>query len=302
MSSISTFNYGGAVALANGVFMYSGVGDPTGVVTAPIGSIYLRSDGSSGTSLYVKENTGSTGWTALGKVGQRIGLIPYTIDGGGLAITTGIKGQINVPFACTITGWVMTADQTGSAVVDVLHSTYGAFPTTTSIAGTDKPTISSAQKNENLTISAWTTTTLSAGDQIQFNVNSSSTVTRLNVNLIVSIAGTGGSGGGGGGGSADSIQSISTSTTISFDGTLSTVIQATAGSGGITLTLPSAAGVAGQTIVIMMVDVGPGVITVNTASGEFIRASLSTISVTNQWQTIGLKSNGVGWIITSAVN
>lgn len=43
----------------------SGAGAPEGVVTAPIGSIYLRSDGGAGTAYYVKESgTGSAGWVA----------------------------------------------------------------------------------------------------------------------------------------------------------------------------------------------------------------------------------------------
>jgi hypothetical protein len=44
----------------------SGAGSPEGVVTAPIGSTYQRSDGSSGTTLYSKEaGSGNTGWAAL---------------------------------------------------------------------------------------------------------------------------------------------------------------------------------------------------------------------------------------------
>lgn len=43
----------------------AGAGSPEGVVTARIGSIYQRSDGGAGTSLYVKESgTGNTGWVA----------------------------------------------------------------------------------------------------------------------------------------------------------------------------------------------------------------------------------------------
>jgi hypothetical protein len=42
-----------------------GAGTPEGAVTAPIGSIFMRSDGSTGTSFYVKESgTGNTGWIA----------------------------------------------------------------------------------------------------------------------------------------------------------------------------------------------------------------------------------------------
>jgi hypothetical protein len=42
-----------------------GTGSPQSVVTAPVGSIYLRDDGGAGSTLYVKESgTGNTGWVA----------------------------------------------------------------------------------------------------------------------------------------------------------------------------------------------------------------------------------------------
>ena len=41
----------------------SGKGSPEGVVKAPIGTIYLRTDGGAATTLYVKEaGTGNVGW------------------------------------------------------------------------------------------------------------------------------------------------------------------------------------------------------------------------------------------------
>jgi hypothetical protein len=119
-------------------------------------------------------------------VSGRTASFNYVIDGGGSVVATGAKGQINVPTNCTITGWTLTADQSGSAVVDVLTSTYAGFPTTASIASSDKPTLSAVQKNENLAVSVWTTA-LAAGTQLQFNVNSAATITRLNLTLIVTI-------------------------------------------------------------------------------------------------------------------
>lgn len=45
--------------------VFSGVGSPEGVVSAGIGSIYMRVDGAASSSMYVKESgTASTGWTA----------------------------------------------------------------------------------------------------------------------------------------------------------------------------------------------------------------------------------------------
>lgn len=42
---------------------YKGFGSPEGEITAPVGSIYQRTDGSAGTALYVKQSgTGNIGW------------------------------------------------------------------------------------------------------------------------------------------------------------------------------------------------------------------------------------------------
>lgn len=43
--------------------VYRGAGSPEGVVTAPIGDMYVRTDGGAGTTLYIKESgSGNTGW------------------------------------------------------------------------------------------------------------------------------------------------------------------------------------------------------------------------------------------------
>jgi len=43
--------------------IFTGTGTPEGVQTANVGSIFLRTDGGAGTSIYVKESgTGNTGW------------------------------------------------------------------------------------------------------------------------------------------------------------------------------------------------------------------------------------------------
>ncbi len=51
---------------AAGVFWTAGAGSPEGSVSAPVSSLYSRTDGGSGTSLYVKQSgTGPTGWAAV---------------------------------------------------------------------------------------------------------------------------------------------------------------------------------------------------------------------------------------------
>tara|TARA_X000001382_G_scaffold124836_1_gene109743 strand:- start:1292 stop:1978 length:687 start_codon:yes stop_codon:yes gene_type:complete len=53
------------VNLGSGVTITSGANTPEGAVTAPVGSLFLRTNGGSNTTLYVKESgTGNTGWSA----------------------------------------------------------------------------------------------------------------------------------------------------------------------------------------------------------------------------------------------
>lgn len=116
---------------------------------------------------------------------QKAVTINYIIDGGGSAITTGVKGFVEIPYNMTITGWQVFGDQSGSVVVDVWRSTYAAFPPVVggTIAGSEKPTLSSVQSNQDLSLSTWTTS-LSTGDILGYNVDSVSTVTRITVSLI----------------------------------------------------------------------------------------------------------------------
>lgn len=110
--------------------------------------------------------------------------ITFIIDGGGSAITTNQKGHLEIPFACTITGWTLLADQSGSIVIDVWKDTYANFPPTVAdtIAGSEKPTLAAAQKNQDLDLTTWTAA-VAAGDILAFNVDSVATVTRVTLSI-----------------------------------------------------------------------------------------------------------------------
>lgn len=110
--------------------------------------------------------------------------LTFVVDGGGSAITTGSKGYVEVPFDCTINRVTLLADQSGSIVVDIKKVSYASFPTTASICASAKPTLSSAQKSQDATLTGWTTA-ITAGDILEYNVDSASTVTRVTVSLRV---------------------------------------------------------------------------------------------------------------------
>jgi hypothetical protein len=132
----------------------------------------------------------TTDWTTgyVQGIVSRTAAFAYVIDGGGYTPPTGSAGQIDVPANCTVRGWTITADQVGSAVVDIkVASSATGVGTVSSIAGTDKPTLSSAQGATDSTLSGWGTTALLTGQQLQFYLDSVTTCTRLNVSIRVSI-------------------------------------------------------------------------------------------------------------------
>lgn len=108
------------------------------------------------------------------------------IDGAGATITTGIKLDIVVDFACTINAVTMLADQSGSIVVDIWKDSYANFPPTDadSITAGAPPTISSATKSQDSTLTGWTTS-ISGGDILRFNVDSATSIQRLTLALKV---------------------------------------------------------------------------------------------------------------------
>jgi hypothetical protein len=117
-------------------------------------------------------------------------VIVCTIDGGGSAITTGEKAWIRIPYNAAITGHELTADQTGSIVIDIWKDTYTNYPPTDadSITASAPPTLSSAQKAQDNVLTGWTTA-ISAGDYLKFNVDSVATVTKISLNIQVNKTG-----------------------------------------------------------------------------------------------------------------
>lgn len=104
----------------------------------------------------------------------------FLIDGGGATITTGIKGDLVIPFAATITKWSLLADQSGSIVVDLWKDTYANYPPVIGdvITASAKPTISASTKGQSSTLTGWTTS-VAAGDVIRINVNSITSIQRV---------------------------------------------------------------------------------------------------------------------------
>jgi hypothetical protein len=129
-------------------------------------------------------DTGATGSQgATGPQGESGATIPRyittTFDGGGSALTSGLIAEVEIPIIGTVSSWNIYSSLTGSCVIDVLKcDSYSTYPTFTSIAGSEKPTLSSTQKNQDISLSTWTTG-LTAGNIIRFNIDSATTVQKV---------------------------------------------------------------------------------------------------------------------------
>jgi len=168
---------------AVGVTGYTGYTGNTGFgATGPTGNT-----GPSGGPTGPTGNTGPTGSTGNTGPSQVAGAA-FVIDGGGSPIVTGQKGSIVIDFACTIQQVTTLADQSGSIVVDIESNAFSAYAPPThpvtgdSICGAAKPTISSATKAQDSTLTGWTTA-VAAGTVLSFNVISCATITNVTLAL-----------------------------------------------------------------------------------------------------------------------
>jgi hypothetical protein len=146
--------------------------DPQTVAVDPAGA--LDGDGSAGSPLAVSE---------AGKTRA----IVYVIEEG-TVLTSGIAGELSIPFACTITGIRLMADQAGSVVIDIWKASFLNYPplVANSIFSSGKPTITADSKIDDTTLTG-VDTAIAAGDTLVFNVDSATTIRRVTITITVTI-------------------------------------------------------------------------------------------------------------------
>lgn len=147
------------------------------------GTIWMMSS-----PLPVTVGTSAMEWTLLG--GGPVKKKTVGISLSGSPLTTGVKGAgVRVPFSGVITKWTVLADAVGSIVVDVWKAPFASYPPTVAntIAGSEKPTLSSQRSNEDATLTTWSTT-VTAGDVIMFNVDSVSGVTKVTIEIEITLS------------------------------------------------------------------------------------------------------------------
>ena len=101
--------------------------------------------------------------------------------------------------------------------------------------------------------------------------------------------------------SVDTVQAVSTNTTLVLALNTNYLIQATAGGGGISVTLPSAVGLTGQKVAIKKVDNTIGAVLIGTTSGQTIDGTVfgTSYTLSNYMQFVTLESDGANWNVVA---
>jgi len=105
--------------------------------------------------------------------------VSVTFDNGASAIEANSRCDVRIPYNMTITKVTVLANTTGSIVIDIWKDTYVNYPPTVAdtITASAKPTISSANKYEDSTLTGWDTS-VSSGNTLRVYVDSCSSITR----------------------------------------------------------------------------------------------------------------------------
>lgn len=122
---------------------------------------------------------------------QKLSPVGAVIDGGGLVLTSGDKrGPVSVPRNCTITGWRVVGDTSGSVVVDIYRSSgIDEYPPTSedSIIDSNPPEVVDSIASESEDVSSWCggTAQLNEGDILEFSISSVDAFRWVRIELFV---------------------------------------------------------------------------------------------------------------------
>ena len=117
--------------------------------------------------------------------------IGISVNNGSSVLTTGVKGHRTIPYACDIIDWRVTSTDSGAIEWGINYCTYANFPTMTAnaIHHSEAPGIAATgSKDESAgTIAGgnWTKYQFDAGDIIEFEIDSVTTLTNCILELTI---------------------------------------------------------------------------------------------------------------------
>jgi hypothetical protein len=160
------------------IVLFSGTGGKTGKRATGTGIAHIASGvlGTETMSADMNESSGTLNHSHT---------VTFYVDGSGAVLTNTTKNPIKVPYGGTLQGWTMMCSPSGSVTADVLRAADGAGLPVTSIVGGSgtKPAISSNVENSSTSFTSWTSTTLTAKDNLAITLSGVATATYVELTL-----------------------------------------------------------------------------------------------------------------------
>ena len=112
--------------------------------------------------------------------------VNYVIDSGSLPMQPGDKGKLVIDVTGKIENVRVLSDQTGDIVFDISKCTYADYPNFNSITSAQRVQLTNTNKYFDDVLNNWTTTIV-AGDILNFSVISVNTIRRLLISLKLKL-------------------------------------------------------------------------------------------------------------------
>tara|TARA_B100001057_G_scaffold480681_1_gene553784 strand:- start:67 stop:741 length:675 start_codon:yes stop_codon:yes gene_type:complete len=112
--------------------------------------------------------------------------VNYVIDSGSLPMQVGDKGKLTIDVGGVIENVRVLSDQTGDIVFDISKTTFANYPAFNSITSAQRVQLINKDKYFDDVLNNWTTT-ITAGDILQFDVISVNNIRRLLISLKLKL-------------------------------------------------------------------------------------------------------------------
>ena len=112
--------------------------------------------------------------------------VNYVIDSGSLPMQVGDKGKLSLDVTGVIESVTVLCDQTGDIVFDISKCTFADYPAFNSITAAQRVQLTNSNKYFDDVLNNWTTTIV-AGDILNFSVISVSNIRRLLISLKLKL-------------------------------------------------------------------------------------------------------------------
>jgi hypothetical protein len=112
-------------------------------------------------------------------------IIGILVDNGSTVLSTGVKGQRIIAWDCEVVEWTVSSSDSGAIEWDINWSSYSDWPTTASVGGLSLPSIPATNSKSRDDSVNWVKTTFNAGDIIEFEIDSVTTLTNCMLSLRI---------------------------------------------------------------------------------------------------------------------